>query len=337
MHRKKQNLISWNSSRATALRSAAAVLFRAACVGAVFSLTSGAASAQTYGFATLQPGALSYSMGSAVAKVFKEKAGINILVQPQGGDNVLVPMVGRGEIELGIATASELHAQVAEGKLSDLRLIGTINPLRLGAWVRKDSTIKTIADLKGKRVVLGFSAMRVFGDFTRATLATGGLTEKDVIAVLAPNVNRGAEEFIAGSADMFVHAYAAPKVREADATVGGIRQLEIDPKGMAAARKVSAWGYLSHVSPGSAHVGVLAPTTVLTVDNMLFTSAKVSPEFIYKVIETMEKNRDEMAKISPVLGEIPAADAYRQYGIPYHQGALNYYKAHNIQVKPLPQ
>jgi hypothetical protein len=80
----------------------------------------------------------------------------------------------------------------------------------------------------------------------------------------------------------------------------------------------------------------LASVTAPTVSEKV-ASAKVPPEFIYKVIDTMEKHRGELAKIAPVLGEITAATAYRQYGIPYHAGAVNYYKAHNIQVKPLPQ
>ena len=312
-------------------------LTRALCAAAAgFWLVAGSAFAQTYGFATLQPGALSYSMGSAIAKVFKENEGMNILVQPQGGDNVLVPMVGRGEIEVGIATAPELHSQVAGGKLPDLRLIGTINQLRLGVWVRKDAPMKTIADLKGKRVVMGYSAMRVIDEVSRGILASGGLNENDVTPVLVPNVNRGAEEFVAGATDMFAHAYGAPKVREADAAVGGIRQLTFDEKGMIAARKISPWGYLTLVDPSPVYIGVAQPMNVYTIDNMLFTSAKVPDEFVYKFIEALEKHRIELGKIVPALGDFSAAAAYKKYDVPYHPGALKYFKARNIEVRALP-
>ena len=43
-----------------------------------------------------------------------------------------------------------------------------------------------------------------------------------------PNVVRSADDFMAGNADMFFFAFGGPKVREADATVGGIRVLEMD-------------------------------------------------------------------------------------------------------------
>ena len=65
--------------------------------------------AQTYGFATLQPATLNHTTASAVAKVLKEKAGLNVLVQPTAGDQVIVPMVARGEAEIGISNAMEVH------------------------------------------------------------------------------------------------------------------------------------------------------------------------------------------------------------------------------------
>ena len=74
---------------------------------------------------------------------------------------------------------------------------------------------------------LGYSAMLTIDRLARAILATGGLTEKDVSPVLVPNVVGGANDFASGTADMFFFAFGAPKVREVDATVGGIRALEI--------------------------------------------------------------------------------------------------------------
>ena len=105
--------------------------------------------------------------------------------------------------------------------------------------------MKTIADLKGKRVPYGYSAMRTIEPTVRAILATGGLSEKDVKPVLVPNVVRSADDFTSGAADMFFFAFGAPKVREVDATVGGIRVLEIDEAGMAGRAQDRALG-LSH-------------------------------------------------------------------------------------------
>lgn len=311
-----------------------------ACAGlAALGLASGTAAAQTYGFATLPPGTLNHTTASAVAKVMKEKAGMNMLVQPTAGDQVIIPMVARGEAEIGIANAPELHnaydGKGPGGKLTDLRLIGTAHTLLTAFWVRKDAPEQTIADLKGKRVTLGYSAMRVIDDLSRAMLATGGLTEKDVKPVLVPNVIRSADDFVSGASDMFFFAFGAPKVREVDATVGGIRVLDIDDKNMAAAQKISKWGFLVPVKPGPIFVGVTKPMKVYAFDNLLFTSAKVPDAFVYKFLDTLVKNKPDLVAVQPVLRGFSAENAYKQYDVPYHPGAIKYYKEHNLQPKAL--
>ena len=240
-------------------------------------LAAGAASAQTYGFATLPPGSLNHTTASAISKVMKEKSGTNVLVQPTAGDNVIVPMVGRGEVEIGITNIMEAQDGFDRGQ-KDLRVITAVHALRTPFFVRKDSSMHTIADLKGKRVTMGYSAMRNIDVATRAMLATAGLTEADVKVILVPNVVRSADDFMAGNSDMFYFAFGGPKVREADATVGGLRVLDMDEKGMPAARKIMKWGYAIPVTPGPIFIGVEKPMKVYGFDNILITSSKVKDE-----------------------------------------------------------
>ena len=296
-------------------------------------ITPGFAGAQTYGFATMQPGTLNHTSASAVAKVLKEKAGLNVVVQPTAGESVLIPLVGRGEAEFGIANIFEVEA--AKASNADLRLIGSLHPLRGAFWVRKNTDMKTMADLKGKKVGMGYSAMRTIDPVVRAMLATGGLTEKDVTPVLIPNVIRGADDFTSGAADMFFFAFGAPKVREVDATVGGIRALEVPESGMAAARKIVPEGYLTPAVPNPFFVGVEKPMRVYTWDNMIFTNAKVSDDAVYKLIDMLEKNKSDLVSIQPALRDFSAAALYKSYDIPYHPGALKYFKEHNIQAKAI--
>jgi uncharacterized protein len=289
------------------------------------------AAAQTYGFATMQPGTLNHTSGSAVAKVLKEKANLNVVVQPTAGESVLIPLISRGEAEFGIANIFEVVA--AKQSAPDIRLIGSLHPLRGAFWVRKDTNMRTMADLKGKKVGMGYSAMKTIDPMVRAILATGGLTEKDVRPVLIPNVIRGADDFASGQADMFFFAFGAPKVREVDVTVGGIRALEIPASGIAAARKILPEGYLTPAQPNPFFVGVEKPMDVYTWDNMIFTNAKVKDEVVYKIIETLEANKAELVTVQPALREFSAAALYKKYNLPYHPGALKYFKDNNIVAK----
>ena len=104
---------------------------------------------------------------------------------------------------------------------------------------------------------------------------------------------------------------------------------------MPAARKIMKWGYAIPVQPGPIFIGVEKPMKVYGFDNVLITSSKVKDELIYKLLETMEKNKDDLVAVQPVLREFSPAFGYTQYGMPYHPGALKFFKEHNLSAKPL--
>ena len=305
-----------------------------ACAGAIVLALAGAASAQTYGFSTLPPGSLNHTTATAIAKVLRERAGLNVLVQPTAGNNITIPMVARGEAEIGSANIMEPQEYLERFK--ELRLIGAVQ--RAAHAVLCAQGLRYAHDRRSQGQARRHGLSRRCGRSTlvaRAMLATGGLTEADVKPVLVPNVMRGADDFVSGAADMFFLSFGAPKIREVDVSVGGIRALEIDEKGMPAARKIMPWGYLAEVAPGPVFVGVEKPMKIYTFDNVLFTHAKVPDEFIYKMLDTMVKHKDELVAVQPVLREFSGAFAYKQYGgVPYHSGALKYF--HDKGLKPMP-
>ena len=322
-----------NTRRAGAGRTLAAI---AAVAGAW--LAGAPATAQTYGLATMQPGTLAHTTGTAIAKVLKDKGGLNTLVQTTAGETVLIPMVASGEIDLGIANLAEVQAQVegsGPNRQADLRLIGVIHPLWASFFVRKDTTMKTSPDLKGKRLGLGYSAMRTVDMLVQAQLALGGLTAKDVTPVMVPNVMRGADDFISGAVDALYFAFGAPKVREADASVGGIRALDASasPEQLAASRKLFPYGYLTPTRPAPIFVGVTEPIGVYTIDYMLFTNAKAKDEAVYKIIDTMAKNKPDLVSVAPHLATFNPAVLYKKFDMPYHPGAEKYYREAGLLKK----
>jgi TRAP-type uncharacterized transport system substrate-binding protein len=130
---------------------------------------------------------------------------------------------------------------------------------------------------------------------------------------------------------MYMFAFGAPKVREVDANVGGTRFLAIpDKPGIEAARKIVPLGYLSDVSPGPIFIGVEKPMKVYTIDNILFTHAKMPDDVVYKLIATMENNKPDMIAVAPNLREFAAANLHKDYKFPIHPGALKYFRDKNI-------
>jgi TRAP transporter TAXI family solute receptor len=305
-----------------------------AAAAIVVTASTGAA-AQTYGLATMQPGTLAHTAASAIAKVLKEKGGLNTLVQATAGESVLIPMVAKGEIDLGIANMLEVVDGIETGRLqNDLRVIASIYTLRIGFFSRKDGSINTVADLKGKRVPAGYSAMRTLDRNSLAMLATAGLTLNDVKPVMVPNVLRGADDFLAGANDTFMFSFGGPKVREADATVGGVRALAIidTPEGLEASRKVFPYGYFVEVKPGPVFVGVEKPMKAYALDYLMFTNARLKDEVVYKMLDTMMKNKPDLVAIAPALNDLTPQLLHRKHALAYHPGALTYFRDNKLEA-----
>ena len=114
-------------------------------------------------------------------------------------------------------------------------MLAVIFPLLSSIFVRKDSPIKSLADLKGKRIPAGFSAQVTLDRIIDAVLANGGVERKDIVPVLVPNVIRGADDFVEGKIDGGFFALGAAKVLEVHKSTGGIRYLPLsdDPKAVA--------------------------------------------------------------------------------------------------------
>jgi len=149
----------------------------------------------------MAPGTLAHTAASAIAKVLKEKGGLNTLVQPTAGETVLIPMVAKGEIDLGIANMLEVLDGIETVKLqNDLRTTGSIYTLRIGFFSRKDSGIVTVADLKGMARNLAMSLSLYSGQMCttpqnlfvpRAGITAGGQTVSfdDVVASIVTAID----------------------------------------------------------------------------------------------------------------------------------------------------
>ena len=79
--------------------------------------------------------------------------------------------------------------------------------------------------------------------------------------------------------------------------------------------------------------GVEKPTSIYSFDNVLITHAKVADDFVYRILDTLDKHKDDLVAVQPVLREYAAAGAYKKYGVAYHPGALRYFKERNLEPK----
>lgn len=296
---------------------------------------AGAAGAQQVSIGTSNPGSIYHGTGVVLAKFLNEKADVKATIQPFASPNVFIPAIEAGEMQLGLANIAELQWALLgkehfEGRpQKSLRAVAIAYPLRSAIFVRKDSPIKTLTDLKGRPAVDGFTSQKIIIPLLDAMYATVGMTRKDVRPVQVPNVVIGADTFAAGKTDMFFFAIAAPKPREVDAAVGGIRMLSLPntPEALAKVREHFPPGYLRLENPSPANVGVLAPGYSLAYDALVFAGAKTPDDVAYKTAKTLYEHGKAMAESSPPYRLFdPKAMAKDASPLQYHPGAIKFYR-----------
>lgn len=292
------------------------------------------ATAQTVGIGATTT-AYTAQAGAAISKVVSEQAGVQMRVQPHGGTSAYVPSVNSGSLEFGLAneletlyavTGTEIYAKRPQ---KDLRVATVLTPFASAIYVRKDSEIKTIQDLKGKRLPSGWASQKIIGVLMSGYLANGGLSYDDVEKLPVPNVVKGADDFAAGKTDAFFFALGAGKVREVDAMVGGIRAIGISdaPDAVARMQEHVPVGVAGLYAPSKVNVGILAPTHIMQYDYLMLTNTKVSDELVYKVVKAMHDNKKMLAASFPALGRFNPDHMARTFkgGVEYHPGAIKYY------------
>jgi len=174
-----------------------------AAIAAALTLGFGAAPALAadIGIAASNPGSLYHSTGSAIAKLANDVAKLNATVHPFASATVYLPAVNAGEYSFGVSDVEELRVAVIGAEqfkgreYADLRATTILYPLRVAFFVRNDSPIKTMADLKGKRVVDGFTIQKTIPPLLDAELATAGMTRADIQSVMVPNLARVKKQF----------------------------------------------------------------------------------------------------------------------------------------------
>jgi TRAP transporter TAXI family solute receptor len=211
--------------------------------------------------------------------------------------------------------------------------MAVIFPIRVGLFVRADSPIKSIKDMKGKTVAYGFTSQEIIKKEVDAMLATGGLSAADVTPVLVPNLIRGVDEFMAGRVDVATFAIGAPKVAEADAAVGGIRfiPLEATPAALAALKKEFFTAYLGKVEPAPNIAGVKEPITTMIFDYTVFSSTKMPAERVKQITEIIATNKDSLAQGQPLFKGMQPDRMYTDIDVPYQEGAIAYYREKGIK------
>ena len=315
------------------MRIAGIRLVAPALVGAALIALAPLASAQQK-FVNILTGGQSgvyYPLGVALGQIYgKAMPDTKTSVQSTKAsvENLNLIQAGRGELAFTLGDSlSDAWKGVEDAgfkaPLKNLRTVAGIYPNYIQIVASAESGIKTMADLKGKRISVG--APRSGTELNaRAILKAAGMSYSDFAKV----------EYLpfGESVELIKNRQLDVTLQSAGLGVASIRDLASAVKITVVAipvevvSKVGDPAYLPAMIPANTYTGQTEDVPTAAVRNYLVTGVNVPADTVYTMTKSLFTNLDQMVAAHAAAKLINAADAPKAPPVPLHPGAERYYR-----------
>ncbi len=301
---------------------------------AALLLAGAAAGVQAAEFINILTGGTSgvyYPLGVALSQIYSKaipEAKSSVQATKASAENLNLIQAGRGELAftLGDALSDAWKGNAGAGfktPLKKLRAVAAIYPNYIQIVASADSGIKTLADLRGKRVSVGAPKSGTEIN-ARAILKGAGLSYADL----------GRVEYLP-----FGESVELMKNRQIDATlisaglgVSAIRDLATSVKMVvvsippAVVAKINDPAYQAAVIPANTYEDQTTDVPTVAIGNVLVTRADLPADTVYKMTKAMFTHLPELVAAHSAAKAIKLENAVKGLPIPLHPGAAKYYR-----------
>ncbi|WP_299260676.1 TAXI family TRAP transporter solute-binding subunit [uncultured Kushneria sp.] len=274
-----------------------------------------------------------YVVGQSVCRFVNQgDSGYRCNAPSTGASVANVNGIENGDLDMGVAQSDvQYNAYHGEGQFEgkaheDLRSVFAMHGEPLTLVARADSGIKTLDDLKGKRVNIGNP-----GSGNRATMevvmAAKGWTTKDFSLVSELDSAEQASALADNNIDamVFVAGHPNGSIQEATTTVDA-RIIPLD--GEVIQKLVEEHPYYSFYEiPGGMYKGNPDNVKTFGVGATIVSSEKVDDDLVYAAVKSVFDNFDRFKKLHPAFATLdPKTMVNQGLSAPLHEGAKRYYQ-----------
>lgn len=278
-------------------------------------------------------GSSGFNIAVAMGQQFKQALGTDVRILPSGNDTGrLAPVKTNRAIisQMGIGTYFAQEGVFEFGTKSwgpqPVRLIMAATACNgLGLAVAKDTGVKEIKDIKGKRlgIVVGSPALT---QGAVALIAFAGLTEKDVALVQFSSNNAMWKGVINNEADAVLSSTISGQSREADSSPRGIVWPPMpadDKEGWARVHKKAPYFVAQKATCGA---GGLSPQTPVAMSSYAYpifmTYADRPADTVHAVTKAMIDTYDKYKDGAPGAEGMALSLQNMTWVVPYHDGTI---------------
>ena len=271
-----------------------------------------------------------YPFGGAMAKIWNSKIkDMNVTAQTSGASAENVRLINKKEVELALVQSDTLDfafnaTEVFKEPLKGMSAIAVLYPEIIQVVVAAAGPVKSIADLKGKKVGVGAPGSGTEANF-RQLLDAYGMKREDVNAQFL-SFSESAEAYKDKHIDAFIVTAGIPNAGIMDvATQNEIRILSIPAD--VAAKLTQKYPFLAAVKvPANTYKGQTAEASTVAVNAVLIAGNSLSDAMVYNLTKALFEYQADLASAHAKGKELNLQFAVKGVSIPFHPGAVKYYK-----------
>ena len=311
------------------------ILYALICaVVMLFQIPEAQAAQQRLSIATGGTAGIYFPIGGAMARAVSKAGNIQATAESSNASVANVNLLSKYEIDLVFAQNDVTYwafngQNMFEKPITNLRTVLTLFPEHVHWLVGRDSGIKTLHDMKGKRVNVGAPGSG-YEAGARATLDAAGMTFDD-FRVNRLDAGGSAARFKDGQLDaaIFVIGYPAPAPMDI-ATSRPVTLINFDQAYMDTLVKKYPFFVPSSI-PAGTYTGITHDTVTPAVMALLVTHDKMSEATIYTFLKNLFDNLPEIHAAHSKAQGITLENAMSGLAVaPLHPGAAKFYKERGL-------
>ncbi len=288
--------------------------------------------------ATGGTGGTYYPLGGAMAKIFNENIpGVTANAQSTGASVENIGLVSKGETEIAFVqndvtyyayTGTETFKD--KEKITNIRGMAMLYPEVVQIIATKDSGIKTVEDLKGKKVAVGAPGSGTEVN-ARQILAEYGLTYDDLGKADYLSFNEAADQLKDKQVDAAFVTAAVPTSAVTEVTqTADIVVVPVNSDKIASLNAKYPF-YTEVVIPGGSYKGNDVDVTAAAVMAMLVVPEKLDEDLVYNLTKQMFEQRQVIIDTHARGNDIKLETALAGMPIEVHPGAKKFYDEKGIK------
>lgn len=280
-------------------------------------------------FASLSVGMSGHLVATGVGTVMSKYSPIKVAVDPVGMHTAVLELIERKEAQMGAIGTLDLVPYwrgVGFWKGRPQCVLAGMTTIRMYTLVHTTpkSGIKKVQDLRGKRVLADARPSPSVAAYSDALLKAHGMTRKDVTWMQFNKAPDAVAAIIEGRADAYIYPSSSPPMMQLK-TASGYYAVPVEP-GPAKKMLKELLGYTYETIPVGYNGVIERDTPALAYYTTIFFRDDVADDVVYTLIKAALGHREEYGRVHPTLKDVDASRAATIVGVPFHPGAIKYYK-----------